>query len=147
MHTQVSPQMKRELLQALRGRYQKASRIEKTRILDEYVALTECHRKHAIRLLTDVEPVEPEAAKTPTHGKRIYAEAVREALTLLWEAADRICSKRLKALLPSLITAHHSDGAAPTPGTGPDRPRTRARRQSRDHRPVAHAGSGNRLAA
>jgi hypothetical protein len=30
-------------------------------------------------------------------------EAVRQALTLLWEAADRICGKRLKALLPVLI--------------------------------------------
>jgi hypothetical protein len=35
--------------------------------------------------------------------KRIYDEAVRQALALLWEAADRICGKRLKALLPILI--------------------------------------------
>ena len=105
MQSQVSPQTKRELLQALGGRYQKASRIEKTRILDEYVALAQCHRKHAIRLLTDVEPGEPEATSAPTHGKRIYSEAVRQALVVLWEAADRICGKRLKALLPSLITA------------------------------------------
>ena len=33
MQTQISPQTKRELLPALRERYQKASRIEKTRIL------------------------------------------------------------------------------------------------------------------
>jgi hypothetical protein len=31
---------------------------------------------------------------------RIYDEAVREALVVLWEAADRICGKRLKAILP-----------------------------------------------
>ena len=52
MQTNISPQTKSELVQALRQRYQKASLIEKTRILDEYVALAECHRKHAIRLLT-----------------------------------------------------------------------------------------------
>ena len=102
MHLKISPQTKRELLQALRERYELASKIEKTRILDEYVALAECHRKHAIRLLTGIDPVEPVA---PIHGRRIYAEAVREALIVLWEAADRICGKRLKPLLPSLITA------------------------------------------
>jgi hypothetical protein len=38
-------------------------------------------------------------------GRRVYGEAVREALILLWEASDRVCGKRLKALLPVLITA------------------------------------------
>lgn len=105
MQTTISPQTKTELIQALRERYQKASRSEKTRILDEYVALSECHRKHAIRLLTTPAPVEPETPTEPSRGRRIYAEAVREALTVLWEAADRICSKRLKAALPSLVEA------------------------------------------
>jgi hypothetical protein len=103
--TTISPQTRRDLLPALRKRYQKASRIEKTRILDEYVALAACHRKHAIRLLTDANPVEPASATAPTHDRRTYAEAVREALTVLWEAADRICGKRLKAVLPSLVGA------------------------------------------
>ena len=102
MQAKISPRTKRELLQALRDRYQQASKIEKSRILDEYVAVAECHRKHAIRLLTEVEFVGPVA---PTHGRRIYAEAVRETLVVLWEAADRICSKRLKAVLPGLIAA------------------------------------------
>ena len=115
MHTEISPQTKRELLQALRSRYRSATKHEKTRILDEYVALSKCHRKHAIRLLTD-DPAETEAPLEPTPGRRIYAEAVREALTVLWEAADRICSKRLKAVLPSLIVAmerHHHLALAP----------------------------------
>jgi hypothetical protein len=117
LHTKISPQTKRELLQALRARYQTATKFEKTRILDEYVALAECHRKHAVRLLTCIEPVESDASTAPTHGRRIYAEAVREALTILWEAADRICSKRLKAVLPSLIEAmerHQHLALAPT---------------------------------
>ena len=105
MHTKISPQTKRELLQALRARYQTATKLEKSRILDEYVALAECHRKHAIRLLTFTASTESETPAEPIHGRRIYAEAVREAITVLWEAADRICSKRLKAVLPSLIQA------------------------------------------
>ena len=102
MHTKISSQTKRELLHALRERYRQASKIEKSRILDEYIALAECHRKHAIRLLTGMEFVGP---KPPTKGGRIYSEAVRQALLVLWEAADRICGKRLKAVLPSLIAA------------------------------------------
>jgi hypothetical protein len=42
-------------------------------------------------------------ARPPRPRTRIYDEAVRQALTLLWEVADRICGKRLKALLPVLI--------------------------------------------
>jgi len=42
--------------------------------------------------------------------KRIYDEAVCQALALLWEAADRICGKRLKALLPVLIESMERHG-------------------------------------
>jgi hypothetical protein len=37
-------------------------------------------------------------------------EAVRESLVVLWEAADRICGKRLKAILPDLIAAMERHG-------------------------------------
>jgi hypothetical protein len=37
--------------------------------------------------------------------ERIYDEAVRQALIMLWEAADRICGKRLKVMIPILIDA------------------------------------------
>ena len=46
----------------------------------------------------------------PRPRKRIYDEAVRQALALLWEAADRICGKRLKALLPVLIESMERHG-------------------------------------
>jgi hypothetical protein len=39
------------------------------------------------------------------HRPRRYDEAVRRALPVLWEASDRVCSKRLKALLPVLLEA------------------------------------------
>lgn len=42
---------RKELTEALGDRYQKASRNEKTAILDEFTALTKWHRKHAIRVL------------------------------------------------------------------------------------------------
>ena len=37
-------------------------------------------------------------------------EAVRQALIVLWEASDRICGKRLKALLPLLLPALERNG-------------------------------------
>jgi hypothetical protein len=39
------------------------------------------------------------------HRPRLYDETVRRALVVLWEASDRACSKRLKALVPMLLAA------------------------------------------
>ena len=93
MDTKIGKQTRRELLEALCERYNSASKIEKTKILNEFIDIAGCHRKHAIRLLTGVNAVLP---GTPKVGRKIYSEAVREALVVLWEAADRICGKRLK---------------------------------------------------
>ena len=40
----------------------------------------------------------------------LYDEAVREALIVLWEASDRVCGKRLKALAPILVEAMERHG-------------------------------------
>lgn len=47
----VSMGTRAELVAATHGRYAGASRPEKRRILDEFVAVTGFHRKHAMRLL------------------------------------------------------------------------------------------------
>ncbi len=41
---------------------------------------------------------------------RVYDEAFRRALIVLWEAGDRVCGKRLKALLPILMEAMERHG-------------------------------------
>ena len=41
-----------ELLEAVSLRYRDAKRLERSRILDEFAAVTGYHRKHAIRLLS-----------------------------------------------------------------------------------------------
>jgi hypothetical protein len=33
---------------------------------------------------------------------RIYDQALQQALMMVWEAADRICAKRLKQIIPAL---------------------------------------------
>jgi hypothetical protein len=92
---------RKELVAALQSRYRSATFGDRIRILDEFVALTGYHRKHAIRLLRE----EPGAAKGTRERNRLYDEAVRQALTVLWEAADQVCGKRLKALIPKLVPA------------------------------------------
>lgn len=44
-------------------------------------------------------------------GRRcLYDQAVTEALVVLWEASDRVCGKRLSALLPILVPALERHG-------------------------------------
>ena len=80
MHSDISKQTKHELLEALRERYHQSSKLDKTKILDEFVAIAHCHRKHAIRLLTGVDPL---AHESPAPPRRIYSEAIREGLIVL----------------------------------------------------------------
>jgi Integrase core domain len=103
----ISKASRHELLQVLRKRYRDALKEEKTKILDEFIDIGGSHRKYAIYLLTRDEPIVP---AIPKPSRAIYSEAVRQALIILWEAADRICGKRLKAVLPSLIGAMELHG-------------------------------------
>jgi len=79
---------RRELKQAVGERYRAAGRCERGQILDEFTRVTGYHRKHAPWGLH--RPFLPRPARP---RKRIYDEAVRQGLALLWEAADLICGK------------------------------------------------------
>lgn len=85
-----------QLLGAARQRYRVArSRREKGQILDEFVARTGYHRKHALRLMR------PQTGGPP--DRRVYDDRVREAVIIAWETAGRPGSRRLKRLLPDLV--------------------------------------------
>lgn len=104
---QVSMATRDELLAALTVRFAQAGRGDKARMLTEFVALTGYHRKHAARLLRGGGSGDRSA---PRSRRRLYDDAVREALILLWEASDRICGKRLKPLIPMLVAAMERHG-------------------------------------
>ena len=70
------------------------------------MALTGCHRKHAIRVLSRERAVDSDSKVRD----RVYDEATRQALIMLWEAADRVCGKGLKVLIPMLIDAMERHG-------------------------------------
>jgi len=107
MSMKISRSAKEELIAVLRERYRISSKKEKSRILDEFKALTGSHRKHAIRLLNE-HSVDHKGKHD--YGRRIYNEAVRETLVIIWEAGDRICGKRLNAILPALVDAMERHG-------------------------------------
>ena len=97
-----------ELVRAVGERYRYGSSDTKVRVLDEFVAVTGYHRKHAIRMLNSAHA--GQGAPTPRLRPRLYDEAVREALVVLWEASDRSCGKRLKPILPLLVPALERHG-------------------------------------
>ncbi len=89
-----------EYAQAVRGRYLGASKVTKTKILEEFVATTGLHRKAVIRLLNRVsKPIGVKKRGRP----RLYDMKVMAALKVAWEATDRLCSTRLRPFLPELV--------------------------------------------
>ena len=102
----ISGETQTELLRLLRDRYKGSSKSDKTKILDEFVAVSGFHRKHAIRLLTGSPPTE----QSSYLSRRVYDEAVQQVLIVAWEVSDRICSNRLKSVLPSIVEAMERHG-------------------------------------
>ena len=107
MGNRIDMAARKQVLRVVRELYVGKSRSEKSRILDEFVAVTGYHRKHALRLLNE----DADTREGPQRvGRRVYDEAVRAALVIVWETADRICGKRLKAVLPSLVESMERHG-------------------------------------
>ena len=108
MNGGMSRMAKQELLATIRDRYRRSSKKGKGRILDEFIAVTGHHRKHGIRLLKQSGDAGEKLSMTK--GQRIYDEAVREAVIVVWEATDRICGKRLKAAIPHMVESMERHG-------------------------------------
>ena len=107
MNKRMTSAARAQLADAIRARYIAASPKEKRKILEEFIAATGYHEKSAIRILNSA-PVSRRGQSR--HRASLYDEAVRAALIVLWEASDRVCSKRLKALLPILLPALERNG-------------------------------------
>src|SRR6266480_991154 len=102
----ISMGARREITVAVAARYRSAGRTEKGLVLDELCKLTGWHRKHAIRKLAGCEALPPGAPPdTPRRREPTYGATIKDALVALWEASDRICGKRLKVMIPTLLPA------------------------------------------
>ena len=93
----LSMKTRREVIRTLADQYMRAkSRNEKSAILDNAVKVLGCHRKHAIRALTNPP------ALTPAKSKRNRPLAYQEAMPVIervWEALDYPCAERLHPVL------------------------------------------------
>jgi len=97
----------REYTEAVRGRYLRASKKEKGKILDEFTQVIGCHRKAAIRVLRRGD--QPRVNKGRGRPRQ-YSAAAAEALRVTWEATDRLCSRRLHPFLPELVRVLRQHG-------------------------------------
>jgi hypothetical protein len=104
----LSGSARRELVVAVGTRYRSSAPKERRLILREFSAITGYHRKSAIRILNGAAENRDVAHHRPR--ARIYDSAFCQSLVVLWEASDRVCGKRLHALLPSLVPALERHG-------------------------------------
>ena len=108
----MSLSARRESLARIHGRYQRAGRPHKQRILDEFCATCGYHRKAALRLLNRPLRTTPPKRSGP---KLTYDPLeVLPVLKAIWLASNQLCSKLLKAALPEWLE-HHERRTTPLP--------------------------------
>jgi hypothetical protein len=107
MAGRISMGARREIRAAVVDRYRSAGRADKGLILDELCAVTGWHRKHAVRALAIHVAISPEARR---QRRPTYGATIRDALVALWEASDRICGKRLRVMIPTLLPSLERHG-------------------------------------
>lgn len=96
----MSKKSRDELVKRIHPRYLRASRAEKIHILDEFVATTGFHRKHAIRKLRKGIP---ECHRERRGRRRTYTGDAVRVLTEIWRVCGCICGKRLRPFIPEMV--------------------------------------------
>lgn len=94
---------RREYLEAIRERYQKSKKKQKSLILDEFCKATGYCRKYAVRVLSG--RAQPRMKRPGPRSKYI---SIVPHLKDLWEVLDRPCSKKLKVAIPDLLDHYKS---------------------------------------
>ena len=109
----MSNEVKRQYLDKIRERYEKATKRQKTLILDEFCKVCELTRKHAIKLLNEQPTtIPPRPGPKSTYGKEIETHIVK-----LWRAMNRMCSKKIVAAIPLWLEYYYGitpDGKSST---------------------------------
>lgn len=105
---------RQEVTKATAAQYRGASKKEKSKILDQFVATTGYSRWYARlvlrhegrRVQTDKHTIIVVERKSRSRRKRAryYDQTVQTALVKLWRIMDYICGKRLQPMLPELLT-------------------------------------------
>jgi len=102
-------QARKEYLKAIWQRYQKASRKEKSLILDEFSKNCGYSRKHAIRRLRA-----PHWSGRNKPGPKVrYDQNFVEVLEWLWVSMRRMCGKKMVKALPLWLPHNHDPRITP----------------------------------
>src|SRR5689334_3412728 len=102
---------RQEVSKATAGQYRGASKKEKSKILDQFIATTGYSRWYARlmlrhegrRIQTDKQTIVVVERKSRRRRRRARRYDVQTALVRLWRIMDYICGKRLQPLLPELL--------------------------------------------
>ena len=89
-------------------RYERAPKVEKTKMLDELCSLTGWTRRHARRALSGA--LQPAAAPAPKPRPRIYGEEVLPPLRFIWATFGGPAGKRLAPFMTEGIQALERHG-------------------------------------
>ncbi len=107
MGARVNLQSRRALLKQFAPQYREASSAQKRVLLDTFAQATGYHRRYGMWLLNHAEDVlHVPAYKRASH----YGPDVQHALFLVWNAANRICAKRLIPILPTILDSLERHG-------------------------------------
>ena len=102
----MSPRARMEYFETIHLRYKKASRKQKTLILNEFCLNCGYHRKHAIRLLRHFKRFTKPKPKKRGKSSKYNQPSVLEPLKRIWLAANLPCSKLLKVILPLWLPSY-----------------------------------------
>lgn len=104
------PKPNQAYLDELRIRYAKAGKRERISILNEFVATSHYHRKHAIALLRGHRGWRRATTPIRRVRRRVYGDAEKRAVLNLAEVFDQISSRRLRAVMNAELSTLRQQG-------------------------------------
>ena len=99
---------KHQIFEEKREEYRNGSKEEKGKILDAVTAITEVHRKAAVRRFGNLQ----KAKKSPKRrGRRlVYGHGITAMIRELWNMSGRICAERLEGMIAEYVRILKRDG-------------------------------------
>ncbi len=99
----LSMREKKSVTKEIKKRYTRATKKDKTKMLDEFAALTGYNRSYAARI-SRAKPKGRRPAKRVRARPRVYSADLMPPLRRIWAVSDMICGKRLQPILPELLS-------------------------------------------